>query len=146
VLECEWEADKPFRMPEGHFPVLVGVNDAGQNVYIGCNSGGWYPIVEGRPVPEASGAKESGFFRVLVLAFEPTELLGVYGLVPDHGLDPTGPFYWCPAIPTAAVLDFEARQEAERESQLKLRNYAELFLSDPILMEKILGRDICSDS
>lgn len=58
--------------------------------------GGVFVVTEGEPFEQLQLWDYFHRYSILVLAFEPSELLDKYGPVPDYGLDPTGPFYWRP--------------------------------------------------
>lgn len=90
-LRCNYREGDRFRLPQGHFPVLAGVNASGDFQYVAKH--GWnylFLVTEG----EFFDKPYYGYYYLLVLAWEPSELLQTYGPIPDDAIDPTGPFYW----------------------------------------------------
>lgn len=82
---------EPFHLPEGSFPVLAGINSLGEKQYVVSDQvGSVHLISEG----EHLIYDENPWSFLLVLAWEPPELLQAYRPVPDDAIDMTGPFYW----------------------------------------------------
>jgi len=89
-LRCNNDEGVPFRLPEGHVPILAGANASGEFQYVAKDYSDWGPLFlvsEGKCIDKQG----CNVYYLLLLAREPSELSGP---IANDAVDPTGPLYW----------------------------------------------------